>query len=30
MDASVNAFAAGAFTREEMEAMIREANARSR
>jgi hypothetical protein len=30
MDAAVNAFTAGAFTREEMEAMIGEANARSR
>jgi hypothetical protein len=30
IDAAVSAFTAGAFTREEMEAMIREANARSR
>lgn len=30
IDAAVNAFTAGAFTREEMEAMIREANARNR
>ncbi|HXY23664.1 MAG TPA: hypothetical protein VEI73_03385 [Candidatus Acidoferrum sp.] len=28
IDAAVNAFTAGAFTKEEMEAMIREANAR--
>lgn len=30
IDAAVNAFTAGAFTEEEMQAMIREANARSR
>jgi len=30
IDAAVNAFTAGGFTREEMEAMIREANARNR
>jgi hypothetical protein len=30
IDAAVSAFTAGAFTKEEMEAMIREANARSR